>query len=411
MEHPAPQSLRGGLTPVPVAEHRGPRAGPGPVDGRGDTNLTRLTRGDLPVVVIDDHHPDRVEGVTGAVGPGREVRTFPGHPGRGLGQAVADGGRSAELLPPGGPQRRRRVTGTDDGLGQRGQVVTCHPRVGHQVVGQGRDQGDPVDALFPDVGGQTHGVRSVQQDGGGAPEVRPQWSQGENVQDGESQHRAVPFVVPGRRRGTAGDARPQQVVLGVHGTLGASRSPRGVGDSRRGVGVHVDSRRGPTGGHQVGPRTRPVAGIDSERLEIARSDGPIRTGDEQGGPGVLQHPPGLRRSQVGVDAQPDGPQTLDSQERLNDSRNVGKRQSDPITRLDTESGQTTGRCRHPLVQLGVGQGEFPPHESLPVRVLDQPPVKAGGHRGRPLRKGRRSRAVHQTLMVHSGSSVRHKRRG
>ena len=177
------------------------------------------------------------------------------------------------------------------------------------------------------------------------------------------------------------------------------------------MGVHVDSRRGLTGGHQVGPRTRPIAGIDSKRLEIVGGDGLFGTGDEQGGPGVLQHPPGLRRSQVGVDAQPDGPQTLDSQERLNDSRDVGKRQGDPVTRLDTEGGQTTGRCRHPLVQLGVGQGEVTPHESLPVRVLNQPPVEAGGHRGRPLRKGGGSGAVHQALVVHSGSWVRHKRRG
>ena len=77
------------------------------------------------------------------------------------------------------------MAGSDDGLGQGGQVVAGDIGVGHQVVGHGRHEGEPVDMSGADLGGHADGVGVVHEVGGGAPEECPQGAQHQHVEDGQ----------------------------------------------------------------------------------------------------------------------------------------------------------------------------------------------------------------------------------
>ena len=122
------------------------------------------------------------------------------------------------------------------------------------------------------------------------------------------------FTGDGRVAGSAGDPRPDDVVLAVDGALWATGGAAGVGDGRRCVGIDVHSGLGVSGGEQVGPGALAGIRIDGQRVVVSEVAGTVRGGQGQRRPGILDHPAGLRGCQVGVDPDPDGAESLSGEE-------------------------------------------------------------------------------------------------
>ena len=301
------------------------------------------------------------------------------------------------------------MAGSDDGLGQGGEVVAGDVGVGHQVVGHGRHEGEPADAPGADLGGHADGVGVVHQVGGGASEERPQGAEHQHVEDGQRQGRAVALIGDGGVGPSAGDARPQQVVLGVHGALGATGGTRGIGNGRRSMWIYGRRRRRVAGIDQIGPGAGSVGWVDHQDRSTAgrlrEGSGALGGGHQQGGPGVVELPGHLVVSQVCVHAQPDGTQSLGGQEGLDEGDPVGQRAGHHIAGSHAAGCQAASRSVHPGVQFGIGEPDVAVAERRVVGMVADAGHQGLGCGGRSLGERRWRVADHEAVPVHGRQAV------
>ena len=209
----------------------------------------------------------------------------------------------------------------------------------------------------------------------------------------------MPFTGVGRVAGSAGDPRPDDVVLAVDGALWATGGAAGVGDGRRCVGIDVHSGLGVSGGEQVGPGTLTGNRIDGQRVVVSEVAGTVRGGQGQRRPGIFDHPASLRGCQVGVDPDPDGAESLSGEEGFDEGGPVRQAGGHPVTGPDAEPGEPAGRCGDALIQFPVCQPVGAVDECLPVRMSAHAVDEDVGEGVGPLRQRRRVGTDLQTPIV------------